>query len=194
MSDEESSNADFTNQKRVIELQSPADNSNQEMDLENTLQEMRSLIAQFKQQQSSGPIQAGTSCSCNSNDSKKKVNKGNLNVNSQDKTKDCNNDDISIHALGDEIEDTANKREQGSNVSGAGDHDPLSSYSSKVRSDDEEYSSDDDDQGKCRYQDLLDSVQEEMGSQLKASLQRFVERYGERQNQKVAQGMNLRTY
>ena len=29
------------------------------------------------------------------------------------------------------------KKEQGSNVSGAGDHDPLSSYSFKVRSDDE---------------------------------------------------------
>ena len=28
-------------------------------------------------------------------------------------------------------------KKQGSHVSGAGDHDPLSSYSSKVRSDDE---------------------------------------------------------
>ena len=130
----------------------------------NTLQEMRSSIAQFKQQQSSGPIQAETNCSCNSNDFRKKVNKENLNVNGRDKTKDHNDDDISIHALGDEIEDNANKKEQGSNVSGAGDHGPLSSYSSKVRSDDEEYSSNDDEQGKARYQDLLDSVQEKMGS------------------------------
>ena len=125
---------------------------------------MRSLIAQFKQKRSSGPIQAGTSCSCNSNDFRKKVNKGNLNVNGWDKTKDHNDDDISIHATGDEIEDNANKREQESNVLGAGDHDPLSLYSSKVRSDDEEYSSDDDKQGKGKYQDLLYSVQEEMGS------------------------------
>ena len=77
MSDEESSNADLTKQKLAIELQSPAHNSNQEIDLPNTLQEMKSLIAQFKQQQSSGPIQAATSCSCNSNnDSRKKVNEG----------------------------------------------------------------------------------------------------------------------
>ena len=69
---------------------------------------------------------------------------------------------ISIHASGDEIEDNANKKEPGSNVSGAEDHDPLSSYSSKVRSDDEKHSSDDDEQGNGRYQDLLDSVQEEM--------------------------------
>ena len=164
MSNEESSNVDFTKQKQAIELKSPSDNSNQEMDLTNTLQEMRSLIAQFKQQQSSGPIQAGTSCSCNSNDSREKVNKGNLNVNGRDKTKDHNDDNISIHTSGDEIEDNANKREQGSNVSGAGDHGPLSLYSSKVRSDDEEYSSDDDEQVKGRYQDLLDSVQEKMGS------------------------------
>ena len=81
------------------------------MDLANTLQGMRSLIAQFKQQQSNEPIQAGNSCSCNSNDSRKKVNKGNLNINGPDKTKDHNDDDISIHALGDEIEDNANKRE-----------------------------------------------------------------------------------
>ena len=40
----------------------------------------------------------------------------------------------------------------------------MSSYSSKVRSDDEEYSSDDDEQDKGRYQDLLDSVQEETSS------------------------------
>ena len=43
MSDEESSNANFTKQKQAIELQSPADNSNQMMDLANTLQKMRSL-------------------------------------------------------------------------------------------------------------------------------------------------------
>ena len=48
MSVEESSNADFTKQKQAIELQSPADNSNQIMDLATTLEEMRSLIAQFK--------------------------------------------------------------------------------------------------------------------------------------------------
>ena len=64
------------------------------MDLANTLQGMRSLNAQFKQQQSSGPIQAGTSCSCNSkNNSRKKVNKGDLNANGQDKTKDHNDDE-----------------------------------------------------------------------------------------------------
>ena len=60
MSDEESSNADFTKQKQAIELLSPTDNSNQMKDLANALQEMRSLIAHFKQQ-SSRPIQAGTS-------------------------------------------------------------------------------------------------------------------------------------
>ena len=49
MSDEETSNADFIKQKQAIELQSLADNSNQKMDLATTLQEMRSLIAQFKQ-------------------------------------------------------------------------------------------------------------------------------------------------
>ena len=38
MSDEESSNADFTKRKQAIELQSPADNNNQKMDLANTLQ------------------------------------------------------------------------------------------------------------------------------------------------------------
>ena len=48
MSDEESMNANFTKQKQTIELQLPADNSNQKMDLATTLQEMRSLIAQFK--------------------------------------------------------------------------------------------------------------------------------------------------
>ena len=164
MSDDASSNAYFTKQKQAIELQFPADNGNQEMDLANTLQEMRPLIAQFKQQQFSGPIQTGTSCSCNKNDSRKKVNKGNLNVNGRDKTKDHNDVDISIHASGDDIEDNANKKEQGSNVSRAADHDPLSSYSSKVRSDDEEYSGDDDEQDNGRYQDLLDSVQEEMSS------------------------------
>ena len=86
---------------------------NQEMDLANTLQEMRPLIAQFKQQKSSGPVQTGTSCSCNNNDSRKKVNKGNLNVNGRDKTKDHNDDDISIHASGDDIEDNANKKNKG---------------------------------------------------------------------------------
>ena len=40
----------------------------------------------------------------------------------------------------------------------------MSSYSSKVRSVNEEYSSNDDEQGKGRYQDLLDSVQAEIGS------------------------------
>ena len=139
------------------------------MDLPNTLQEMRSLIAQLKQQQSSGPIQAETSCSYNSNnDSKKKVNEGSLNVNGWDKNKNHHGDDKWIHASGDEIEDNANKKEQGSNVSRAGDHDPLISYSSKARSDDEEFSSDDED----RYQDLLDSVQEEMASPIKSE---FVE-------------------
>ena len=115
------------------------------MDLANTLQEMRSLIAQLKQQQSSGPIQAGTSCNDNNKDSRKKVNKGNPNVNGWEMTKDHNDDDISIHVSGDEIKDNnAYKKEQGSNVSRVADEDPLSPYSSKVRSDDEEYSSDDD--------------------------------------------------
>ena len=117
------------------------------MDLGNTLKEMRSLIAQFKQQQSIEPFQAGTSRN-NNNDSRKKVNKGNLNGNGRGRTKDHNEDDILIHTSREEIGDNANKKEQGSNVSGAGDHDPLSSYSSKVRSDDEEYSSDDDEQGR----------------------------------------------
>ena len=117
------------------------------MDLANTLKEMRSLIALFKQQQSIEPFQAGTSRN-NNNDSRKKVNKGNLNGNGRGRTKDHNEDDILIHTSREEIGDNANKKEQGSNVSGAGDHDPLSSYSSKVRSDDEEYSSDDDEQGR----------------------------------------------
>ena len=58
---------------------------------------MRSLIAQFKQQQSSGPIQAGTSCNNNNNNNKdfrKKVNKGNPNENGRERTKDHNDDDI----------------------------------------------------------------------------------------------------
>ena len=76
MSDEKSSNADFTKQKQAIELQSPADNSNQMMDLASTLQEMMSLIAQFQQQQSSGPIQTETSYNDNNKDFRKKVNKG----------------------------------------------------------------------------------------------------------------------
>ena len=80
----------------------------------------------------------------------------------QTRTKDHNDDDILIHALSDEIEDNANKQDQGSNVSGARDHDPLNSYSSKIKSDDVEYSSDDDERDKGRYQDLLDSEQEEM--------------------------------
>ena len=108
------------------------------------------------------------------------MNQGNPNVNGWERTKDHNDDDISIHVSGDEIEDNANKKEQKSNVSGAGDHDPLSSYSSKVRSDDEEYSSDDNDQGKSRHQDLLDYIQKGMGSPIEASLWRFVERYVER--------------
>ena len=56
MSDKKLPNANFTKQKQTTELQSPADNSNKEMDLANTRQEMRSLIAQFKQQRSNGPI------------------------------------------------------------------------------------------------------------------------------------------
>ena len=38
--------------------------------------------------------------------------------------------------------DNANKKEQESNVPVARDHDPLSSYSSKIRFDYDEYSSD----------------------------------------------------
>ena len=136
-------NSNFTKRKQVIELQSPADNGNQMMGFTTTLQEMRSLIAQFKQQQSSGIIQAGTSCN-NINNSGKTVNKGNPNVTGRERTKDHNDDDILIHASGDEIEDNA--KAQGSNAPAAGDHDhdSLSPYSSKVRSDDEEYSSDND--------------------------------------------------
>ena len=74
MSDEESSNADFTKQKQAVELQSPAHNHNQIKDLTNILPKMKSLIAQFKQKQSSGPIQAGTSNN-NNKDSRKKVDK-----------------------------------------------------------------------------------------------------------------------
>ena len=48
MSDEESSNANFTKQKQAIELLSPTDNSNHMKDLANALQEVRLLIAQFK--------------------------------------------------------------------------------------------------------------------------------------------------
>ena len=60
---------------------------------------LTSLTAHFKQQQSSGPIQPGTSCNNNNNnDSRKKVNKGNPNVNGRENTKDDNEDDILIHA------------------------------------------------------------------------------------------------
>ena len=60
---------------------------------------MKSLIAQFKQQQSSGLIQVGTSCSNNNNkDSTKTVDKGNPGVNSRERTKGHNDDDVSIHA------------------------------------------------------------------------------------------------
>ena len=41
MYDEESSNANFTKQKQEIESQSPADNNNQTIDLENALLEMK---------------------------------------------------------------------------------------------------------------------------------------------------------
>ena len=83
-------------------------------------------------------------------------------VNSWERTKGYNDNVISIHVSGNEIKDNnVSKKEQGSNISE--DHDPLSLYSSKVRSDDEEYSSNGDEWGKGRYKDLLDSVQEEMG-------------------------------
>ena len=111
--------------------------------------------------------------------------KGSPNVNGREKTKDHNDNDISIHASGDEIEDNANEKGQGSNASGIGDHDPLSSYSSKIRSDDEECSSDDDERGKGRYQDLLNCVQEEMGPQIESEFAEICGKYGERQNQKV---------
>ena len=39
----------------------------------------------------------------------------------------------------------------------------MSTYSSEVRSDDEEYSSNNDEWSKGRYQDLLDSVKDKMG-------------------------------
>ena len=64
----------------------------------------------------------------------------------------------------------------------------------KIRSDDDEYSSDNHERGKGRYQDILDSMQRKFVPQLKASLGMFVERYCKVQNQKIAQaqGMNLR--
>ena len=43
-------------------------------------------------------------------------------------------------------------------------------YSSRVRSDDEEYSSDNDERGKDRYNDLLDSIRGEMGSPIENKL------------------------
>ena len=90
------------------------------------------------------------------------MNKGNPDVNSRKKTKAHSDNDVYIHASGDGIEDNnVNIIEQESNVSGV--HDPLSTYSSKVRYDDEEYSSDDHERGKGRYKDLLDSLREEMG-------------------------------
>ena len=83
-------------------------------------------------------------------------------VNSWERTKGYNDNVISIHASGNEIKDNnVSKKEQVSNISE--DHDPLSLYFSKVRSDGEEYSSNGDEWGKGRYKDLLDSVQEEMG-------------------------------
>ena len=60
--------------------------------------------------------------------------------------------------------DNVNKKEQESNVPVARDHDPLSSYSSKIRFDYDEYSSDNHERGKRRYQDILDSMQEEIGT------------------------------
>ena len=86
----------------------------------------------------------------------------NSDVDSWGRTKDCNDNDTSIHASGDKIEDNANKKEQGLVIQEHKTMIPLSSYSSKVRSDDEEYCSDDDEQSKGRHQDLLDSAQEEM--------------------------------
>ena len=64
---------------------------------------------------------------------------------------------------GDEIEQENNiyGKEQRSNISG--DHYPMCSYFSKVRSDDEEQSSDDYERGKGKYKDLLDFVQKEIG-------------------------------
>ena len=163
MSHKTSSDVDFTKQKQAIELHSTADNSNQTIDLINTLLGMKSLIAQFKQQ-SSEPSQARTSNN-NNKDSRKKVDKGNLGENSQKRSKGQNDDDVSIHASWDEIKDNnVHKNEQGSNVSK--DHDPLSSYSSKVSSDDDEYSSDHDERSKVRYQDLLDSILQEMSPQI----------------------------
>lgn len=49
MSDQESLNADYRKQKQEIDLQSPADNSNQMVCLANTLLKIYSLIAQFKE-------------------------------------------------------------------------------------------------------------------------------------------------
>ena len=98
--------------------------------------------------------------------------KGSPNVNGREKTKDHNDNDISIHASGDEIQDNANEKGQGSNASGIGD-------------DDEECSSDDNERGKGRYQDLLNCVQEEMSPQIESEFAEICGKYGERQNQKV---------
>ena len=101
------------------------------------------------------------------------MDKGNPGENSRKKTKSQNDNRVSIHTSREEIEDNnVNIKEQGSNVSEGHDH--LSSYSSKVRSDDEEYSSDHDDRGKGRYKDLLNFVQEEMGPQLKTCFRSYM--------------------
>ena len=67
-------------------------------------------------------------------------------------------------------------------------------YSSRVRSDDEEYSSDNDERGKDRYNDLLDSIQEEMGSPIENKLPEVCTKIWGKQNQKIspAYEMNLR--
>ena len=94
---EELLNINFTMQKQAIEIQSTADNCNQMMDLANSLLAMKSLIAQSKQRQSSGPIQAGTSNN-STKEFREKWNEGNLDINSWEGTKCHNDDDVSIRA------------------------------------------------------------------------------------------------
>ena len=71
------------------------------------------------------------------------MDKENPNENSQKRTRGKNYNDVFIHALRAESEDNNfNKKSQRSKFSG--DYDSLRSYSSNVRSNDEEHNNDDD--------------------------------------------------
>ena len=118
----------------------------------------------------------------------------NSDVDSWGRTKDCNDNDISIHVSGDEIEDNVNKKEQGLVIQEHETMIPLGSYSSKVRSDDEEYCSDDDEQNKGRHRDVLDSVQEEMSPPTESEFVEVCEETWEKAKPKGSSGrrVNLR--